>query len=398
LIDRYLLRALVGWFFGTIAVITFLLCMQTMPGFLLELAGVPDPLPILLDSLLNLIPEYIAVAVPISLFLGTALTFRRLALAGELDVLAAVGIGPGRLLRQPLLVGALCAFLVLWLRGYVQPAGERSLDLISSRVRSGEFGFGLAPGSAHSLAPDVTLFFARSDTSRHRIESVAFVGKTFTALAASASLQRSAGGGVLVVFHDGTVIPATLSNLSRVVRFRELSVLVESKPPLQHGPTDASEQLDRVDFDRLFGPGLNPSGAPLTRTVMRAAAAARIAGALFCFVMPTAGFVLAVPPKRSRSSIGIGVGIVAIVIFWRLSALIESRFAADALLLYGGLLAAFLIASLGLVRYQQRNGPGSVEKKLNDAAVRAYRAIARGAHWLRKVRRRERVVVRSARS
>jgi lipopolysaccharide export system permease protein len=375
LIDHYLLRHLARWYVSIIAVITFILVLQTMPGFLRELVGVQDPVDVLARSLLNLLPEYVAIAVPIALFLSTALTFRGLALTGEFDVLAAIGIGDWRLLRQPLLLGAMSALLVLLLRFYVQPAGERSLDLISAAVRSGEFGLGLAPATPHSIAPGVTLFFGRADSAHHRIEKVAFSGKEFTAFAASASLQRTRGGGVLVSFNDGTLIPTAPSKLFRTVRFRRFSVLLQSKAAAPQKFVDAREQLDRLDFERLFGPPVSSPGLELTPARMRAAAAARIAAGLFGLVLPIFGFALGVPPKRSRSAIGLGVGLVVIIIFWRVSALIENRGAEDAILLHLCLLGSLLGVALALVRYQRRNGPGAVEGKLNQWAVQAYRAF-----------------------
>jgi lipopolysaccharide export LptBFGC system permease protein LptF len=180
---------------------------------------------------------------------------------------------------------------------------------------------------------------------------------------------------VLVSFYNGTVIPTAPSNSLQAVRFKRFSILVQSKAPRQHKSADARELLDRLDFNRLFGPPLNSSGLALTAAKMRAAAAARIAASLFSLVLPILGFVLGVPPKRSRSAIGFGIGILVILLFWRLSALIESRGAQHAMLLHLILLAMLLVGAIELGRYQRRNGTGAVEGKLNDWATRAYRAF-----------------------
>lgn len=370
LIDRYILRQLAGWYAATIGVVVFLLWMETMPRLLDQLAGVSERMPLLLRSLISLLPEYVAVAVPLALFLSTAVSFRRLALAGELDVLSAVGIGNWRLIRQPLLVGLLSGLLVISLRGYLQPAGERSLDAIGRAVKSGKFGFGLDPGVAHRLGPGISLFFARSDASRQTIENVALDGPGFTALAASATVQPTLGGSVLITFRNGTIITPS-GDQPRLVSFRQFTMMTGARSPPRERNRQARDRMDRIDLHRLFGPASDPGLSP---AMMRASAAARLAAAFFCLVVPIFGFVLGIPPKRSRSSIGIGVGIVAIILFWRLSALIESRFAAQAFPLHAALLLAIAMIGLQLLRYQDRNGPGAVEGVLARWAAGTYRA------------------------
>src|SRR3546814_13641945 len=59
------------------------------------------PVSVVWRMLANLVPEYLSLGIPIGLMLGILLAFRRLALSSELDVLQAVGLSHGRLLRVP---------------------------------------------------------------------------------------------------------------------------------------------------------------------------------------------------------------------------------------------------------------------------------------------------------
>src|SRR5688572_24794319 len=81
LIDRYVLRQVTAWYAIVVGVVMFLLCIETTPRLLVQLAGIREGPSLVARSLASLMPEYVAIALPIGLFLGTALTFRRLATA-----------------------------------------------------------------------------------------------------------------------------------------------------------------------------------------------------------------------------------------------------------------------------------------------------------------------------
>ena len=164
LIDRYVLRQVIAWYAIVVGVVMFLLCIETTPRLLVQLAGIREGPSLVARSLASLMPEYVAIALPIGLFLGTALTFRRLATAGELEVFAASGIGNGRLLMGPAMLGILTCALLVGLRGYIQPAGERRLDAIGMAVRTGQFGYSIEPGVSHRLGRESQLYFGRIDS------------------------------------------------------------------------------------------------------------------------------------------------------------------------------------------------------------------------------------------
>ena len=82
LIDRYILRQVIAWYAIVLGVIVLLLCIETTPRLLAQLSGIPGATSLVVRSLASLMPEYVAIGLPIGLFLGTALTFRRLATAG----------------------------------------------------------------------------------------------------------------------------------------------------------------------------------------------------------------------------------------------------------------------------------------------------------------------------
>ncbi|MDB5697352.1 MAG: hypothetical protein JWN69_156, partial [Alphaproteobacteria bacterium] len=92
LVDRYICRLTLRPLLLAIATIVFILSLETLPRLLEKLNGVVNRTELVFLSLMSLAPEYIGIALPIALFLATALAFRQLALNGELDALAASGM------------------------------------------------------------------------------------------------------------------------------------------------------------------------------------------------------------------------------------------------------------------------------------------------------------------
>src|SRR5918993_1924560 len=79
------------------------------------------PVSVVFKMLVNLLPEYASLAIPLGLMLGILLAFRKLATTSELDVMRAVGLSYTRLLRVPYIFTIALAALNLVNVGYLQP-------------------------------------------------------------------------------------------------------------------------------------------------------------------------------------------------------------------------------------------------------------------------------------
>lgn len=376
LIDRYVLRQVIGWQAIVVGVVMFLLCIETTPRLLVQIAGIRDGPSVMARSLASLMPEYVAIALPIGLFLGTALTFRRLAKAGELDVFAASGIGNGRLLMGPAALGLLTCALLVGLRFYVQPAGERELDAIGMAVRTGQFGYSIQPGVSHRLGREGQLYFARIDGASGRVEDVVVHHRDMVAMANRATLDLSADDHVVVALNDVTAIWGSQSGEPRVLRFRALRLAIpvaeRQRPPRQ----PPRERLDRFSLDQLLAFDATRDGsAEIDAAMAHAAVSARAAAAILCCILPLLGFVHGVPPKRSLAAIGLGVGVIEIILFWRISALIEDRLTPFAPAAHAFLVVFYALAAFQMMRFQQRAGLGAIEQALVHAMRYGHRGV-----------------------
>ena len=365
IVDRYILRQLVGWHAASIGVIVLLLWLESVPRLLIEVSHVDQKANIVVRSLATLTPEYVAVAIPFAVYFCTATVFRRLALSSELDALAGCGVSSWRMLRQPLIIALVSCLSVLVIRGFVEPANERQLDEIGRSVKQGKFGFGLEPGVQQQLSRSTRLLFGQVGRPGNVLLNVVVDSDKFTALANSATLGYDRNYRWEIVLENGNIFWRD-KGVERAFHFRRLSLADSSRAPVER-PTSITDRLDRLDLRQLlnFGPG----GAAIAHRAF-AAASDRIDAALLCLFLPLFGFVQSIPPKRSGSAFAFGLGIVEILLFWRLSALVEDRFSPFAFLGHSLLLTVFIAAALFALRFQTRRGFGAIEQSLTDLIVR----------------------------
>ena len=139
LTDRYLARTIALPLLGTLVIAAMLLILDKMLRLFDFVAAQGGPVSVVWRMLANLLPEYLSLGIPIGLMLGILLAFRKLALSSELDVLRAVGLSYGRLLRVPYAFTLALALLNLAIVGFVQPyaayAYEGQIGRASCRER-----------------------------------------------------------------------------------------------------------------------------------------------------------------------------------------------------------------------------------------------------------------------
>ncbi len=118
-IDRYMARLIAIPLISTLLITAMLLVLDRMLRLFEFVATEGGPVSVVWRMLANLLPEYLGLGIPIGLLLGVLLAFRRLATSSELDVMRAVGMGYGRLLRVPYMYTVALAALTLVIVGFL---------------------------------------------------------------------------------------------------------------------------------------------------------------------------------------------------------------------------------------------------------------------------------------
>ena len=188
-IDRYLARLIALPLLGTLVIAAMLLVLDKMLSLFDFVAAEGGPVSVVWRMLANMLPEYLSLGIPIGLMLGILLAFRKLATSSELDVMRAVGLSYGRLLRVPYMFAFALALLNLGIVGWVQPLSRHAYEALRFELRSGALGASIKVGEFTSLGKRMTLRIERSlDEGRNlRGIFVRAVGKDGQSVAVTAA-------------------------------------------------------------------------------------------------------------------------------------------------------------------------------------------------------------------
>jgi lipopolysaccharide export system permease protein len=325
LIDRYLARSIAVPLFGTLVLAAMLLVLDKMLRLFDFVVTAGGPVSVVWKMLANLLPEYLALGIPIGLLLGILLAFRKLALSSELDALRGIGVGYGRLLRVPYAYTAALLLLNLVIVGYVEPYSEYRYEGLRFDLRSGALGASIKVGEFNHLGRRLTLRVDRSEKNGTQLHGI-FVqidDRSGRSVAATAEhgrfLSTDDPETILFRLSEGRLIqddpdfaaPRTLSfdsydlpiNVPRSAAFR-----------------GRGNENDELTINELFRVGyLDPATPHKERLAAQANFNFRLVEVLMMLMLPLLAIALAVPPKRSSSALGIFIGIVMVVAYHKIN-------------------------------------------------------------------------------
>src|SRR5687767_12800049 len=288
------------------------------------------PVSVVWRMLANLLPEYFALGIPIGLMLGILLAFRKLALSSELDALRGIGIGFGRLLRVPYAYAVSLMFLNLAIVGYIEPYSDYRYEGLRFDLQSGALGASIKVGEFNRLGRRLTLRIDSSEDKGTRLRGI-FVqmdDRSGTSVAATAEAGRFLStddpNTILFRLRKGRLVqqspkfaaPRTLSfesydlpiRLPQVDRFRS-----------------RGHEHDELTLNELFAEGYgggvpgHDSAGNEDRLAAQADFNFRLVEVVMMLMLPLLAVALAVPPKRSSSSLGIFIGIIVVVAYHKVN-------------------------------------------------------------------------------
>jgi lipopolysaccharide export system permease protein len=327
LIDRYISRSVAVPLLGTLLLAAMLLVLDKMLRLFDFVVNDGGPVSVVWRMLANLLPEYFALGIPIGLLLGILLAFRKLATSSELDSLRGTGAGFGRLLRVPYAYAVGLMLLNLFIVGWLQPWTHYGYERLRFDLRSGALGASLKVGEFNTLSKRLTLRIDRSERNGTQLHGI-FV-----------QVDDRKGNSVVATAEHGRFLstddPDTI--LFRLERGR----LIQDNPKFITPRTLGFESYDlpialpRVDSFRARGaegnsveektlPELTHDayGGGTTGEANLAARSNlhfRLVEVAMMLLLPLLAVALAVPPKRSSSSLGIFIGIVMVVAYHKIN-------------------------------------------------------------------------------
>lgn len=317
-IDRYIARLIFFPMLGTLVLSAMLLVLEKMLRLFDFVATEGGPVSVVWRMLANLIPEYLSLGIPIGLMLGILLAFRRLATSSELDVLKGVGMSFGRLMRVPFAYAIALAALNLAIVGFIQPVARYAYEGLQFELRSGALGASIKVGEFTKLGDRMTLRIEESYNDGRSLRGIFVRGENKDGQRVSATAAR----GQFLATDDPNTIILRLSQ----------GVLIHESPKfavprvLTFDNHDLPIPLPKIEAFRLRGgadremtipelfvAGKDQNQSAQTRLESRANFHFRIVEVMSMFLIPLIAIALAIPPKRSTSSLGVFLSIVLLV-------------------------------------------------------------------------------------
>ncbi|ALH79942.1 LPS export ABC transporter permease LptF [Sphingopyxis macrogoltabida] len=317
-IDRYIARLIFFPMLGTLVLSAMLLVLEKMLRLFDFVATEGGPVSVVWRMLANLIPEYLSLGIPIGLMLGILLAFRRLATSSELDVLKGVGMSFGRLMRVPFAYAVALAALNLAIVGFIQPVARYAYEGLQFELRSGALGASIKVGEFTKLGERMTLRIEESYNDGRSLRGIFVRGEQKDGQSVSATASQ---GQFLATDDPDTIILRLTQGVlihespkfavPRVLSFDNHDLPIPL-PKIEAFRTRGGSDRE-MTIPELFVAGKDKAESAATRLEIRANFHFRIVEVMSMFLIPLIAIALAIPPKRSTSSLGVFLSIVLLV-------------------------------------------------------------------------------------
>jgi lipopolysaccharide export system permease protein len=389
LIDRYLVRSIAVPLIGTLILAAMLLVLEKMLRLFDFVVTAGGPVSVVWRMLANLLPEYLALGIPIGLLLGILLAFRKLALSSELDALRGIGVGYTRLLRVPYGYAISLMLLNLAIVGYIQPLADYRYERLRFDLRSGALGASIKVGEFNNLGRRVTLRIDRSENEGTRLHGI-FVqvdDRSGTSVAATAEhgqfLSTDDPETILFRLEEGRLVQDSPEFATpRTLSFDSYDLPVSV--PAVESFRGRGNEFDEATLHELFYIGYLSEAPRSQRIAAQANLHFRLVEVVMMLMLPLLAVALAVPPKRSTSSLGIFLGIIIVVAYHKVNQYAEQAGAQGrmdpvlALWIPLVLLAGLIFWMYHVLAHRPGGQPiGALERAFAKAARAAKRLVPR---------------------
>ena len=326
LIDRYLARTIAVPLLGSLILAAMLLVLDKMLKLFQYVVDAGGPVSVVWRMLADMLPEYLALGIPIGLMMGILLAFRKLALSSELDALRGIGIGYTRLLRVPYLYTIVLVALNLFIVGYLEPYTRYRYEGLRFDLNSGALGAAIKVGEFNRLGKHITLRIDRSEKNGTQLDGI-FVetedskGNTIAATAEHGRfLSTDDPDKIVFQLTKGRMIQNNPKFAGpRTLAFDSYPLPV-NLPAISQFRGRAAGERDELYLHELWRLGYGGHGtAPPERAAAEANFNYRMVEVIMMFMLPLLAVALAIPPKRSSSGLGIFVAILIVVAYHKVN-------------------------------------------------------------------------------
>ncbi|WP_339860863.1 LPS export ABC transporter permease LptF [Paremcibacter congregatus] len=316
-IDKYILRETIVPLLVTLGISALLLLLEKMLSLFDFVINQGGPIDIVWRMLGNLMPQYLTLVLPLSMFLGVLLAVRKLALNSELDALLATGFSLNRLVQPTLYIALFLLVVNVIVVGFVQPYSRYTYQELVFDIRSGALGASIKAGEFNDLGDGLTLrieesresgrelidIFAQKESDDGRIQSIsAKKGNFFISPDKRFMILR---------LHNGTLIDLDMVQGRPNIVLFELHDLPLDVPNFAQF-RDRGEEAKEMTITELWN-ARNSDDPAVIATIH-----SRTARALSILIVPFLAIPLGLVAKRSGRALGITVGVVILLVYHKI--------------------------------------------------------------------------------
>lgn len=323
-IDRYIFRLVLMPMLGIFLLAASLLVLDKMLRLFDFVATEGGPVGVVFKMLANMLPEYASLAIPLGLMLGILLAFRKLATSSELDVMRAVGLSYTRMLRVPYLITFVLVLANLAIVGYLQPLSRYYYEELNYELKSGALGASIKVGEFTALKDRIALridesrddgrrlmgIFARVQNDKGQVLSISAREGQFLAL-------KNNPDTIIFRLQQGQIIQDQPGQQARVLTFTRHDLPIEL-PSIEKFRQRGGQEREYL-LPELMKLGWDKDSPKDERVSSQANFNFRIVEVVMMLLLPLLAVSLAIPPKRSTSSLGLFVSIVMVVAYHKIN-------------------------------------------------------------------------------
>ena len=328
-IDRYIFRLVLMPMCAVFVLAASLLVLDKMVKLFEFVADEGGPVSIVFRMLADMLPEYASLAIPLGLMLGVLFAFRRLAVSSELDTLRGVGMSYTRMLRVPYCIAAVLLVANLAIVSYVQPLARYYYERLDFELKTGALGASIKVGEFNTLKDRMALRIdASRDEGRELMGIFARVmdrnGQVLTVTARKGRFFALKDNADTIVLRltDGEIVQDPGKTSPRVLTFTSHDLPIDL-PAVEKFRTRGGREREYF-LPELLRIGWAPQTPAADRATVRASLNFRLAEVMMIVMLPLLGLALAVPPKRSTSSLGVIVSIIMVVAYHKVNEYAQS--------------------------------------------------------------------------
>ena len=391
-LDRYILRLVLVPMLAVFVIAASLLVLDKMLRLFEFVSTEGGPVDVVFRMLLNLIPEYAGLAIPLGLMLGILFAFRKLATSSELDVMRAVGWSYPRLLRVPYLITFVLVAVNFAIVGYLQPLARYAYEQQEFELRSGALGASIKVGEFTTLKDRMALRIDSSEDEGRKLKGIfaRFADNREQVLSISARegqflSSRENRNTIVLRLLDGTIVQDPPNADPRVLSFSQHDLPIDL-PAIERFRARGDESREYI-LPELLRLGWSEDAPEPAKIGSRANFNYRMVEVVMMFMLPLLAVALAIPPKRSTSALGVFVSIIMVVAYHKVNQYGQSVAELGRVDPYIALWGPFVLFSalIGWMFYRVAFVPGgqaigALESAYAKLAKRIRRLMRRGEH------------------